>query len=100
MDLDQVLLVVRKVAHQAWTVLEPLGQQMLPLLKVYPWPGLAIAFVAMMVLSTFFRVATSFFIRLLLLPFLLVASYVMLSAGILIYQDAAPLIIAKVRTFF
>ena len=100
MDLDQVLLVVRKLAQQAWTVLEPLGQQMLPLLKVYPWHGLAIAFVATMMLAAFLRVTTSFFIRLLQLPFLLVALYVMLSAGILIYQDAAPLIIAKVRTFF
>lgn len=100
MDWDQVLRGVRSAAQQLWAVLEPLGLRALPLLKVYPWPSLAIAFVAMMVLSTFFRVATSFFIRLLLLPFLLIAFVAMGMAGMLIYEDVAPLIATKLHTLF
>ena len=98
MDLDQILRIVRGATLQLWAVLEPLALRALPLLKVYPWPSLAIAFVTMMMLYTFFRVAASFFIRLLLLPFLLVAFVVMGMAGMLIYQDVAPLIMAKLHT--
>ena len=100
MAIEQLLHTVGLAVRRGWSVVEPMGAALSPLLKMYPWPGLACAFLALMLLLTMFRVATSFLLKLLLLPFMLVSIYVLFVTGSLIYVEVAPLVSAKFRSFF
>lgn len=71
-----------------------------PLVRAYPWPFLFGAFVLGIVAITAFRIVTSLICRLVLLPFVLIAGYLLYSSASRVIQLIVPLLQTKFAGVF
>lgn len=83
--LDQLRIMLAPILTQGTAALDPL-------IRAYPWPFLFGAFVFGIVALTAFRILTGMLIRLLLLPVILVAGYMLYSSGSQVVNLVMPLL--------
>lgn len=91
--LDQLRAMLAPILTQGTAALDPL-------VRAYPWPFLFGAFVFGITAMTAFRVMTGMLARLLLLPFILIAGYLLYSSGGQVVNMFTPLLQNKLSGVF